>query len=184
MKHDVLCNENIVVKLLVRVLQDPHWEHFVRIRLRAHPGNTWCNRNKAGRGQREKRFYPVSFHLVKGGQEWQTCACVFVGWEATQVHKGVPKVRLSVQRHLQCLPSQALQDFTHCLKGCRNCIKMSLTYPERCSYHREAWKGLVARVYKVDKHSNWKYGVNFSIYKSYIIPDVILQNEQMHINFL
>lgn len=72
MKQDVLCNENTVVKLLVRVLQDPHWEHFVRIRLRAHPGNTWYNRNKTGRGQREKTFYPVSFHLVKGGQEWQT----------------------------------------------------------------------------------------------------------------
>lgn len=94
MKQHVLCNENTVVKLLVRVLQDPHWEHFVRIHLRAHPGNTWYNRNKAGRGQREKTFYPVSFHLVKGGQEWQTCACVSMGWEATEVHKTVPKVLL------------------------------------------------------------------------------------------
>lgn len=93
-KQDVLCNENIAVKLLVQVLQDPHWEHFVWICLRAHPENTWYNRNKAGRGQRENTFYPVSFHLVKAGREWQMCACVFTGWEATQVHKTMPKVLL------------------------------------------------------------------------------------------
>lgn len=79
MKQDVLCNENTVVKLLVQVFQDPHWEHFVKIRLRTHPGNTRYNRNGAGRGQREKTFYPVSSQLVKGWRGWQmpVCVCVY-----------------------------------------------------------------------------------------------------------
>lgn len=171
MKQDVLCNENTVVKLLVRVLQDPHWEHFVRIRLQAHPGNTWYNRNEAARGQKEKTFYPVSFYLVKGGQEWQTHVCMCGnGLRSNKSEQDSAQSTLTpVQRHLQCLPSEALQGFTHCLKGCRNWKTMSLTYPERCSYHREAWKQLVARAYRVDNHSIWKYGVNFSIYKSFFL---------------
>lgn len=145
MKRDVLCNENTVVKLLVRILQSPHWEH-VKIRLRTHPGNTRYNRNGAGRGQREKTFYPVSSQSVKGWWEWQkhVCMCVY-GLRKQHKWEGAKSTLKSVQRHLQCLPLEALQDLTHCLNGYRHCIKMSLTYPETSSYRREAWKGLVAR---------------------------------------
>lgn len=171
MKQNVLCNENTVVKLLAWVLQDPHWEHFVRIRLRAHPGNTWHNRNEAGKGDKGKRHFILSaftwWRVDKNGKH--VCMCGEGLRSNTSAQDSAQSTLIPVQRHLQCLPSEALQGFTHCLKGCRNCIKMSLTYPERCSYHREAWNRLVARVYKVDNHSNWKYGVNFSTYKSFFL---------------